>query len=360
MSRASALSIVPAFSAGVSDAAPSLRIADLAAYAGVPIRGIFRLSAYQARTDRYGRPYWQARLEDMSGSLCAYGWSQVFTPDPCVGIGQPVEAELRIRFLNGGPIGDLVALRPASSGSLNPLRLLPRSRLPRPDYAARLEQFIDACPVPVLQQFLFGVFREEPLARAFLTLPASQAHHHAWAGGLAEHSLEVAALVERTLVRETLSDRTLAVVAGLLHDIGKARVLHADGQRTSLGFVLRHEVLTLELLADGLRFLESRWPDGAVALRYLLTWQNGARDSRPLLPSVLALQFADRYSSATATRDQAFHRKPDWQRFARLEVVGPPTRFWRPHHFPGRCETKLSGCDIAGLDSCRVRRTETE
>ena len=314
----------------MSTEAVPVRIAALAPYQGTQIQGIFRLACYQSRTDRYGRPYWRVLLEDRSGSLRVYGWSGAFTPPSGVEIGQPVEAQVLVRTFNGSLIGNLLKLRPADTIHFNPIQLLPCSELPRPDCAEALERFIVVCPVPALQEFLVQVFRGENLARAFLTLPASQNHHHAWAGGLAEHSLEVAAIVEQALVKDCLAVRSVGVVAALLHDIGKIRVLDSASKRTSLGFVLHHEHLTLEILADGLRFLDSAWPHGAIALRYLLTWKRTRSGSRPLLPAALALEYADSYSAATQARDLAFSDKPEWQRFVKLGTGGPPSLFWRP------------------------------
>jgi 3'-5' exoribonuclease len=214
--------------------------------------------------------------------------------------------------------------------TVNPIQLVPRRALPRPDLAARLQTLIDQCETVPLRHFLGTVFSERSFSQAFLTLPASQSHHHAYPGGLAEHSLEVAHLLQTVVAHEEPAMANLTAVAGLLHDVGKIALLKENGARTRAGFVLRHDTLTLELLAPALANLDALWPDGATALRYLLTWQPSGQDRRPLLPAALALQFADRYSSAHGARERAFAGAPDWKRFARLDTAGPISRFWRP------------------------------
>lgn len=203
----------------------------------------------------------------------------------------------------------------------------------RLDLASSLEDYIQGCPTDALRAFLCRAFSEQYLRQAFLTLPASREHHHAWPGGLAEHSLEVATIVGRSAILDTPTDCALGSVAALLHDIGKVRTMGADGRCTQRGWVLSHDALTLEVLANGLRFLDSCWPDGATDLRYLLTWKSTPVTRRPLRAIAILIQAADQYSSACSARDRAFHGKTDWQRFAVLEAAGPRNRFWRPREY---------------------------
>lgn len=309
-------------------------IEDLHQRLGAESEGVFRLAHYAWRQDRFGRRYAHTILEDRSGALPAYAWCNTLPEDLRVDINTPVHVQLSSRIFNGRVQGDIHALSPTDLAPVNPIQLLPRRALSSAKGAASLQAFMDRCPVPALQTFLNDVFADEVLACSFLNIPASQCHHHPYSGGLADHSLEVAELVEHSLPGEESEIRTLAAVAGLLHDIGKTRVLRVDGGRVYPNCILPHEALTLEILAPALKGLERAWADGACALRYLLTWQPTPRDTRPYLSAALALQYADRYSSATDARAQAFDGKPVWQRLARLDVPGPSSRFWRPRTLP--------------------------
>jgi len=298
--------------------------------AGSYREGVFRLAYFQARMDRFGRPYGRVTLEDRSGALTAYVWHKAMPRIETMSVGTSVQVALSTRLFNGRLQGDIHSLVPLDPGSVNSIQLLPRRWLSSNEGAARLQTLIEQCHLPALREFLTDVFADQNLAYTFLTAPASQSHHHAYLGGLADHSLEVALSVGDALKNEAPEMRALGVVAGLLHDIGKIRTLRADGSRTPTGFVLSHNALTLELLAPALTGLDRQWPDGANAVRYLLTWRPSLREPNPLLPTALVLQCADRYSSAANVRDGAFQHKPDWQRFARLDGPGPISRFWRP------------------------------
>ena len=297
---------------------------------GGTIEGVYHLSDIQMRVDRFERPYGYALLEDRSGALPLYIWRGEMPHTPALTSGGAVRATLTPRYFRGRLIGDALLLTQEGLSMPNPIQLIPRRELANPTAAARLQDVIDGLELPALRHFLMRVFEDAALARTYLAAPASQAHHHAYPGGLVDHSLQVAEIAGRALVVEEPAIVALTKVAGLLHDLGKVRALKPHGVRTRMGYVLNHEALTLELLAPGLAYLDRAWPDGGVALRYLLTWHTGARETRPLMPAALALQFADRYSSATDTRAQAFIGAPEWQRFARHGANGPVSRFWRP------------------------------
>lgn len=304
-------------------------ISDLCRHVGTVVEGVYRLRQSEWRTTRDGRAFFSGLIEDPSGRIAVYGWQPEFR----AGVLEPEQltsCQLRPRWRNDGLVADVLACHQQAVPSAHPLQLRAPERLPIPSLAGELRFFIEACPVPELKAFLEVLFANEGLAGAFLTLPASQSHHHAWPGGLAAHSLEVATIIRRTLIEADESERWLTCVAGLLHDLGKLRTLQSGGRRKVLGYLIDHEQLTLEILASALSVLDSEWPDGGAALRYLLTWRSGKPGGRPLLPGAVALEYADRLSSALAVRNDLFKDRPEWQRFARLEGRGPRTAFWRP------------------------------
>lgn len=303
-------------------------VSELASHVGEIVEGPYELRESAWRNARNGMPFFSASVRDHTGSLRVYGWPPKFQ----IGIrapGQLTLCQLRPRWRRDGLVADVLACRPWTGSAPHPLGHGTLGQPPFPQLADQLDTFITRCPVTTLKAFLSEVFADD-VKTLFLTLPASHSHHHAWPGGLAAHSLEVAAIAHRALVDLDESERWLACVAGLLHDIGKVRTLHWSGRRTLLGHVVDHEQLTLEILAPALNSLDHAWSDGGAALRHLLTWRRTKSMGRPLLPGALALEFADHLSSARSVRDDLFKDRPDWQRFARFKGPGPQTTFWRP------------------------------
>lgn len=210
------------------------------------------------------------------------------------------------------------------------LDYLPGSRLARPDLVDETETWVRTCPIPVLRQFTWLVLGRPDIGVPFFRARASEDHHHAFLGGLAQHSLAVAKLTLQALPDMDDREAWLCAIAGLMHDIGKIRCFDENG-KTAAGFVLRHEQWTLEILAEALAWLDGQWPDGALAIRYLLSSSATQEGQRPLLPGVMAISYADRMNSALQVRARIFSERPHWQRFAKTQGFGPPSRFWLPH-----------------------------
>jgi 3'-5' exoribonuclease len=162
----------------------------------------------------------------------------------------------------------------------------------------RLRELVRDLDPPVLTDFLRRGFADPAIGPAFLVAPASLAHHHAFSGGLLVHSTECAAALARWMEGEP--HRGVATVAALLHDVGKVRTLCGDMTRTALGTLVRHEALTLEVLAPHLAWLDGQWPAGARLLRHLLTAQPRREEPSPARLALELLRTADRLSAERA------------------------------------------------------------
>lgn len=163
----------------------------------------------------------------------------------------------------------VTGVRPARSPGV--LRHLPPALCPVAGTVPGIRDLVDSIATAPLRAFVDGVFARRDVHDAFWMLPASIAHHHAHAGGLAAHSLEVAADIatQSTLTR---TERDLGIAAALLHDIGK--VWSYDGLRlTRAAQAMGHELLGLSRLEHALSALEAAWEDGAHAMRVLLSGQ---------------------------------------------------------------------------------------
>lgn len=305
-------------------------IADLSNQpSGSVVKGIFIVTRIRKRTQSTHRPCSYVTLRDNSGELSVYCWNNEIPADTLVP-GKTIDAELSLLHLDGQLKATLTQAVPVTFEEANPFRYVALSSIPRPDLVARLEALIDGIEFPVIQSFLKDVFSEDPLTIPFLQLPASRNHHHSWPGGLAEHSLEVAELAYQASYLDDQNERYLALAAGLLHDIGKVWMSRSSGSKRAVPHIVRHEDLTLEILGPAFDKLDNNWPDGGAALRYLLRWRQRPGESRPLIPIVMAVRYADQYSAATSARRIADQERMPWERYARLDVAGPRSRFWFP------------------------------
>ena len=92
-----------------------------------------------------------------------------------------------------------------------------------PDHAAHIKEFralLRSVQEPSLAALLRAIFSAD-VWRQFSKAAAAQGHHHAYQGGLVEHTLEVALLCDDACQRLPFLRRDFLLAGALLHDIGK-------------------------------------------------------------------------------------------------------------------------------------------
>jgi 3'-5' exoribonuclease len=272
-------------------------------------------------------------------SFKAYAWQEHFESPVCVKDLDKVLVEGKIRVFNSCWLADITAIKDISEEAENPLQLIPFSLCPLSPLLERLRNIVAQISNDTLRGFIGWVFSDDSFVIPFISVPASRRHHHSAAGGLLEHSLECAEMVNRfSEFGQECCD--LAVVGALFHDVGKTITLQRIGKFSPAGYALDHDAVTLEVMAPYLKRLDSVNSDLATALRYIWTWKNHKRGNiHPILTIVEAISAVDRISSALSVEEEAFKRSPNWQRFARHEVG--KSLFWRPRFEQGNIPRPL-------------------
>lgn len=181
-------------------------------------------------------------------------------------------------------------------GDFDVLRHLPDNLCPVEGVLASVVDLIDSIRIEPLHDFVQQAFQQRDVNEQFWTMPASGKHHHAFPGGLAAHTLEVA----RDLANQSsLEDheRELAIAAGLLHDIGKVWSYTDDMFPNTASRAMGHELIGLSRLEEPLKLLERAWPDGAYAMRVLLNGSGRMRRDGTMPSALVArLRAADQRS----------------------------------------------------------------
>jgi 3'-5' exoribonuclease len=103
-----------------------------------------------------------------------------------------------------------------------------------------------------LRAVLKGVFGDQEFMERFSACPGSSQQHHAYIGGLLEHTVSVASLCRSLAPRYDGLDGDLLVAAALLHDIGRTEELRWDTtiEKTDAGRLLGHIVLGERLVSQ--------------------------------------------------------------------------------------------------------------
>lgn len=233
-------------------------------------------------------------------------WS--WLPLRSVDAGSVLKAEVRAMPLDTpeGATHVVTCIEPMRD--LDVFNLIPDGFGRTEDVVFRCRDVVDACTTVSLRRFLSDVFSMPEVYRHFWTCPASRSHHHAYAGGLAQHSIEMAENVRDT---PRLSDleRDVGIAHALTHDVGKLWCYAPDSTHLQ---ALGHELVGLAQLHGALERLASDWPDGAVALRSLLSRQWKRLGGKPLLAVGSLVRAYDQASAEGDLRQRGRHQHRPW------------------------------------------------
>ncbi len=224
------------------------RIAELEV--GRPAEGLFSVQRKQRRMDRNGDPFLVLELADQTGSIEGRVWDNADWFDGQVRVGDTVVAVGKPSFYRGAMQLDIRRIAradaPETAGSL-----VPMSRRPLEDLVGELEFLVGEIDNPSLQALVHEVW-SGPDAELLQRSPATAGEHHAWVGGLVEHTVNVATICLAAAERHPRVDRSLVLTAALLHDIGRAREIEVGTtiSRNAVESLEGHILLAHEMLLD--------------------------------------------------------------------------------------------------------------
>lgn len=256
--------------------------------------GIYRVSNKRSLLARTGKHYQRLIIEDSTGFMTAYAWSleQVDFDD-----ASHFHLTGRSRYHNGLYVVDIISAELITPDAEQAIVTLPYSQCPKSESLAELVHLILGIEHIGLRELLCHTFSQEHVTLPFIQVPASLNYHHNYPGGLLQHSIECARIIQDLSIFSQ-QDRELGIAAALLHDLGKIKTIGVDFSRPELGKAIDHEAITLELCSAALARLDMDYPTLGIDLRHILTCRSIRRWGHEVkLPIAHALQLADRLSS---------------------------------------------------------------
>ncbi|MBQ9565133.1 MAG: HD domain-containing protein [Synergistaceae bacterium] len=262
------------------------------------------VSRLSRKKDRNGNPFWDIVITDGSGELEGKIWSNSGWWDLTGGERYPLDplAEDCPAFegATAGMQGKVVEFRDQLQYNFNDIYYVDQEKYPPHGFVRRsplsdermeegFRALINETDEPI-RGFLEAVFFKHGLWTKFKTWPAAVSLHHAYVGGLLEHSLSVAgsakALAQNYIAQGMKVDMNLVIAGGLLHDLGKldAYALTPIPQMTTAGNVADHIVLGYHRLMS-LAAEEGLDSNITLALGHILVSHHGRREyGSPVLP----------------------------------------------------------------------------
>jgi 3'-5' exoribonuclease len=199
---------------------------------GRTVEGIYLLSGKETRTTKAGKPFFKLRLSDRTGSVDCTVW-EVEAMSPVLKTGELVAVAARVTEYQGKPQLEAFRVDSAPPGAAQPRDFLPSTYRDVEELKGFLQFQVDSVTDRDYAGLLHDFFSDPALYEQFTTAPAAKHYHHAYLGGLMEHTVAVAEMCDFVGQQYGRVDRDLLLTAALLHDVGKIRELSYE---TSIDF----------------------------------------------------------------------------------------------------------------------------
>jgi 3'-5' exoribonuclease len=275
-----------------------------------------------------GKPYMTVKLIDRSGEIEGRIWDRVdefdalFDRDDFIVVHGKASTYLNKKQL---VISNLCKI---SEDTINLADFLPVSPRDSDEMISELKALVASLRDPSLRVLADSFFNDADLLRAFATAPAAKSMHHAYIGGLLEHSLAIAALVDLMAPRYPALNRDLMILGALLHDIGKIGELSyvRSFDYTDEGKLIGHIVMGVEMIDERIRTLPD-FPRGtAMLIKHLILSHHGQYDygspKRPKTLEAIVLNFLDdldsKINGVSAHIEREAESASDWTSHHRL------------------------------------------
>jgi 3'-5' exoribonuclease len=205
-------------------AASSSRVAVCDLVPGTMVDEVYLLAGKETRNTKAGKPFLKLRLSDRTGSVDCTVW-ETATMEPGIKPGDLVLVAARVSEYLGKPQLEASAVSPAPPGEARPRDFLPSTYRDVEELKDFLQFHIGSVYDRDYSALLGSIFGDADFFEAFVTAPAAKLYHHAYLGGLVEHTVAVADMCEFVAQQYGRVDRDLLITAALLHDVGKIREL---------------------------------------------------------------------------------------------------------------------------------------
>ncbi len=260
------------------------------------VEGVYAVARKERRRTRGGAPYLALELVDPSGRIEARVWSDVELLEGRFGEGDAVRVLGRVERFRDRLQVDVRSLEAAAEA--DPAEFAPALRRDAAELDGFLEFLAGELAHPGLRAVVDRFVSDGQLRAAMRGLPAADTHH-AYAGGLLEHTVGVAVLCREAAQLHPRLRADLVLAAALLHDVGRTRELERGPtfRQTDEGRLLGHVHLGLRLIEERAGALEA----GARAeLLHAVAVHHELRGARTAEASVLSTR-----TSSTPSRPPA-------------------------------------------------------
>jgi 3'-5' exoribonuclease len=219
---------------------------------GQQVDALFACTRKDRLVTRTGTPYLALELRDRTGSVAARAFRDADVLAGRFDRGDLVRVRGRVERYRDELQVDVAAIDRVEPSQADPAAFLPTAYRDLDELDGFLEHLAGEVRHPGFRGLLDGILRDDVLRAGLRRSPCTRAGHHAYLGGLLEHTVAVATLAQEICTLHARLDSDLLLTAAIVHDLGKTRefTYGADIGLSDEGRLLGHVELGLRMLEE--------------------------------------------------------------------------------------------------------------
>jgi 3'-5' exoribonuclease len=249
---------------------------------GQEVDGVFACTRKDRLLSRAGTPYLAVELRDRTGAVQGRAFRDADVLAGRFDRGDLVRVAGRVERFRDELQVELRSIGRAQAGDADPASFLPVAYRDLDELDGFLEHLAREVHDPGLKALLESLLADAALRAQWRRAPCTRNGHHAYLGGLLEHTVAVGTLVTETCVLHPRLDSDLQMTAALVHDLGRTRefTYGAEIGLTHAGRLLGHVELGLALLRERAAQVPALAAERRIALEHCVLCHHGA-DAAP-------------------------------------------------------------------------------
>jgi len=274
------------------------------------ISGTYNLVNPQLGVTRSGETYLKCLLRDATGEVPARRWRFPEADLPGVTATGFVWISGRTEKYNDAPQVVLEEIRATAVEDDQLRRLLPTSAQDIDAMYERVCTLLRSMHHPAMRRLAETYIENERLMSLFRRAPAATMLHHAWIGGLLEHTLQLMEIAERALPLYPRLNRDIVLMGLFLHDLGKTLELSWDRgfnyttDGNLVGHIVRGAIILESMAARSARDGGPALPHDALrVLQHIILSHHGQLEHGaarvPSTPEAIFIAFLDNLDART-------------------------------------------------------------
>ena len=288
----------------------------------------FLVKNKEVRAKKSGESYLSMTLADRSGDLDAKMWDNIQEAEATVDRDDFIKVKGIVQVFRNRPQLTIHKLRKCQDDEIDLADYFPRTTRNVEEMFEELLNIVDGVQNSHLRELLTRVLLDEDFVAKFKLAPAAKVLHHAWLGGLLEHTLSLCKLCRLIASHYPDLDLDLLLSGAVLHDVGKTEELsyHRSFAYTNQGQLLGHMILELDFVNDKISQIEGFPAALKTLVQHLIISHHGEYEfgspKLPMFPEALVLHCLDNLDSKleamTALLRNDSNIEGDWTSYSQM------------------------------------------